>query len=169
MAEKTTLPVTQEEKAVSRWDPFARLQELQDEMARLWGEPWPFALRPTWPTLRLATMPSASMPRMDVYEKDGNLVIKADLPGAKPEDVEVTVEDGDLVIKGERKAEKEVKEKDFYRMERSSGSFYRRQPLPEGTKAEQIQATFSNGVLEVIAPKPVEKKPEAQKISISTK
>jgi HSP20 family protein len=169
MAEKTTVPVKQE-KAVSRWDPFARLQELQDEVARLWGEPWPFALRPfTTPTLRLPATPSTYMPRMDVYEKEGNLVIKADLPGAKPEDVEVTVEDGDLVIKGERKAEKEVNEKDYYRMERSYGSFYRRQPLPEGTKPEQIRATFAHGVLEVTAPKPVEKKPEAQKIPISTK
>jgi HSP20 family protein len=169
MAEKTTVPVKQEEKAMSRWDPFARLQELQDEVARLWGEPGPFTLRPTWPTLRVPTIPSTYMPRMDVYEKNGNLVIKADLPGATPEDVDVTVEDGDLIIKGERKAEKEVNEKDYYRMERSYGSFYRRQPLPEGTKPEQIQATFAGGVLEVTAPKPVEKKPEAQKIPISTK
>jgi HSP20 family protein len=54
-------------------------------------------------------------------------------------------------------------------MERSSGSFYRRQPLPEGTKPEQIQATFQDGVLEVTAPKPVEKKPELQKIPVVTK
>ncbi len=169
MAEKTTLPVKQGEKAVSRWDPFERLQEFQDEVARLWGESWPFAPQPSWPTLRLRTTPSSYSPRMDVYEKDGDLVIKADLPGAKPEDVAVTVEDGDLVIKGERKAEKEVNEKDFYRMERSYGSFYRRQPLPEGTKPEQIHATFADGVLEVTAPKPIEQKPESRKIPISTK
>jgi len=170
MAERTTVPVKQAEKTVNRWDPLARLQELQDEMARLWGEPWSFAMRPlSRSSLSLPTTSSTYLAQMDVYEKDGNLVIKADLPGAKPEDVEVTVEDGDLIIRGERKAEKEVKEKDYYRMERSHGSCYRRQPLPEGTKPEQIKATFAGGVLEVTAPKPVEKKPEPRKIPISTK
>jgi HSP20 family protein len=162
--------VKQEKKGISPRDSFERLQQLQEEMARFWSEPWPFAWRSfAWSTPRLPATTPTYLPHLDVYEKNGNLVVKADLPGAKPEDVEVTVEDGDLIIKGERKAEKEVNEKDYYRMERSYGSFYRRQPLPEGTKPEQIKATFSDGVLEVTAPKPVGKKPEAQKIPIVTK
>jgi len=106
---------------------------------------------------------------MDVYEQNGNVVIKTDLPGMKADDVEVTIEDGDLIIKGERKAEKEVKDADYYRMERSYGSFYRRQPLPEGITPDKIQATFADGVLEVTIPKPVEKKAEAQKIAVTKK
>jgi HSP20 family protein len=106
---------------------------------------------------------------MDVYQKNGTLMITAELPGLKPEDVEVTVEDGDLIIKGERKAEKEVKEKDYYRMERSYGEFYRRQPLPEGIKPEQITATFADGVLHVTIPASPEPKAPTHKVAIETK
>lgn len=170
MTDKTNVPVKQEGKTLRRWDPFEGFQELQDVMARFWNETWPFAMRPsTWPAIHAPAAPTAYVPRMDVYEKNGNIVIKADLPGTKPEDVNVTVEDGDLIIQGERKAEKEVKEEDYYRMERSYGGFYRRQPLPEGITPDKIQATFANGVLEVTIPKPIEKKPAAQKIQINTK
>jgi len=170
MAEKTNVPTKTDGSTPRRWDPFERLQELQDEMARLWSDSWPFALRPlTRPALREIALPTTWAPRIDVYEQNGNLVIKADLPGAKPADVEVTLEDGDLIIKGERKDEREAKAEDYYRMERSYGSFYRRQPLPEGIKPEQIQATFADGVLEVTIPKPTEKKPAAQKIAITNK
>jgi len=173
MAEKTSVPVKAEDKTLRRWDPFEHIQSLQDEITRLWGESWPLSHRalnwPAWPTSRSTTTMQAYAPRMDVFEQNGNIVIKTDLPGMKVEDVEVTIEDGDLIIKGERKAEKEVKETDYYRMERSYGSFYRRQSLPEATAPDKIQATFTDGVLEVTVPKPVEKKAEAQKIAVTSK
>jgi len=170
MTDKTNVPVKQEEKTMRRWDPFEGFQELQDAMTRLWNDTWPFAMRPSaWPALRVPTASTAYVPRIDVYEKNGNIVIKADLPGTKPEDVDVNVEGGDLIIRGERKAEKEVKEEDYYRMERTYGGFYRRQPLPEGITPDKIQATFANGVLEVTVPKPAEKKPTAQKIQVNAK
>ena len=169
MTDKTSLPV-KEEKGIRHWDPFQEFQEIQDAMARLWNETWPFAFRrSTWPTPRIPALTTTYVPRMDVYEKNGNLIIKADLPGTTPEDVDVTVEDGDLIIRGERKAENEVREEDYYRMERSYGGFYRRQPLPEGITPEQIHATFANGVLEVTIPKPTEKKPAPQKIQVNTR
>jgi HSP20 family protein len=170
MAEKSTVPVKSDEKAIRRWDPIEQLEALQSELNRLWGDAWPFATRrSTWPTIRPTTAMTTFTPRMDVYEKNGNLVVKADLPGMKAEDVDVSIEEGDLIIKGERSAEKEVKEEDYYRMERSYGSFYRRQPLPDGITPDKIQATFANGVLEVTIPKPAEKKPEPQKIAIKEK
>jgi HSP20 family protein len=131
------------------------------------GGLWPFA-RPA----RIAPAPrpaaaAAFAPRLDVYQKDGNLVIQAELPGLTPEEVEITVEDGDLIIKGEKRAESEAKDKDYYRIERSSGEFYRRQPLPEGIKPEQITATLDHGVLEVSIPAPREAKSPAQRIPIA--
>jgi HSP20 family protein len=75
----------------------------------------------------------------------------------KKEDVKVEVTDGQLAISGERKSEAEEKGEQFYRCEREYGSFYRRVPLPEGAKIEDVKATFTDGVLEVsvpLAPRP---------------
>lgn len=104
---------------------------------------------------------------MDVYEKDNALFVKAELPGLKKEDVQVEVEGEDLVIRGESKTESEVKDGDYYRSERSFGSFYRRLPLPAGVTSEQIQATLKDGVLEVRVPKPTEAAPEVKKITVT--
>ena len=85
---------------------------------------------------------------MDIFEKDGALMVKAELPGVKKEEVTITLDDGDLVVRGERKAESEVKEEDYYRMERSYGSFYRRMPLPFEAKAEEIKEQLYAKALE---------------------
>lgn len=171
MAETPTAPAKAENGKLRRRDPFETFQE---EMARLWSQPWPFTSWPmmSWPSFRRPVqLPEGTAmwtPRVDVFEKNGDLVVKAELPGAKKEDIEVTLDQGDLVIRGERKAESEVKEEDYYHMERSYGSFYRRLPLPFETTAEQIQATYSGGVLEVHIPKPrTEPKTAAKQITVT--
>ncbi|MCL4498929.1 MAG: Hsp20/alpha crystallin family protein [Chloroflexi bacterium] len=170
MAEKTTAPVKQNAQELRRRDPFDLFEDIQQEMARFWNEAWPFAIRPfNAPVHRAATTPSAWAPRMDVYEKNGNLVIKTELPGVKPEDIDVTLDGTDLVIRGERKTEQEVKDQDYYRMERSYGSFYRCLPLPFDVAPDKIEATFNEGVLELRIPKPAEQKSTSQKISIAAK
>jgi HSP20 family protein len=166
--EKAAVPVQSEgrQAAMARRDPFELFDALEEEMARFWRSPWrigPWTLGR--PLRRLA--PAPWTPRIDVYEKGGNLVVKAELPGIKKEDVRVTLEGGDLVIRGERKEEHEVKEEDYYRAERTYGSFYRRLPLPFETTAEQITAGFSDGVLEITVPKPAEDKPKAQQIAVA--
>jgi HSP20 family protein len=95
-------------------------------------------------------------PPIESYVKDGNLVVRADVPGLDPKDIEISVLHDVLTIKGERKAEKEVKEKDYLRREVSYGAFERRLSLPEGAAADKIQATFKNGVVEVSIPVPKE-------------
>jgi HSP20 family protein len=101
------------------------------------------------------------VPDMEVVEKDGQLLVRADLPGLKPEDVRVDVADGMLTLQGERKQEKEERREGFYRSERNYGMFYRALPLPEGVNADNVKATFKNGVLEVAVPLPM--KPEVAK------
>jgi HSP20 family protein len=162
MTENTTVPAKTEESKPRRWDPFDLLTQMQTELDQFWGGRWP-AFRPF---RRLAEVSGAWTPRADVYEQNGNLVVKAELPGVKKEDIDVAIEDGDLVIRGERKSEETVEEKDYYRMERSFGSFYRRLPLPEGATADQIDASFADGVLEVTMPKPVTKEPTPTKVTI---
>lgn len=151
---------TTSESRPRRWDPFSMLSELESEMDRMFGRRLPLAQAVRTP------MSHGWTPSTDVYEKDGELVVKAELPGVDKDQIDVTVENGDLIIQGERKGEDEVKDEDYYRMERFSGSFYRRLPLPDGVDADQITADYTDGVLEVHVPKPTEAKPESKKISI---
>jgi HSP20 family protein len=149
------------------WDPFTQFETLQDEMQRIWGQTWPLVPRPLSGALRrLSLAPSAWVPTMDVFEQDGWLVVKAELPGVKKEDIEVKLEYGDLVIRGERREVREVKEEEYYRLERSRGSFYRRIPLPFDVQSEQVTADYTNGLLEVRVPRPAQEQPAPKKIEI---
>jgi len=94
------------------------------------------------------------VPRIEVLQNNGQLMVRADLPGLTKDDVNVEMTDDVLTISGERKEEKEEKREGFYRSERSYGTFYREIPLPEGAKTEDAVATFRNGVLEVTMPAP---------------
>ncbi|MCL4545814.1 MAG: Hsp20/alpha crystallin family protein [Chloroflexi bacterium] len=168
MAEQTNVPVKSGGNEIRRRGPFDPFESLSEEFMRLWDQAWPFgAGRLARPWRRLAPSPETWLPSTDIFEKGGSLVVKTELPGVKKEDVDVKLEGADLIIQGKRESESEVREEDYYRMERSSGSFYRRVPLPFESQAQQIEASFSNGVLEVRIPKPVETKPPAQRIPIS--
>jgi HSP20 family protein len=107
------------------------------------------------------------VPPVDLVEAEDHFVLKADLPGLREEDVNIEVQDGTLTISGERKAEHEQRERGWYRIERSFGSFSRSLTLPDGVDADGIAASFSDGVLEVRIPKPEERKPRRIEISSS--
>src|SRR5690242_4462523 len=111
---------------IVRWDPFKEMEELQNRFAKLFG------LNP--PRLgnggkELMTITEWS-PSVDIIEDEKEYLVKADLPEVKKEDVKVTVESGVLTITGERKFEKEEKDKKFHRLERSYGNFLRSFTLP---------------------------------------
>jgi HSP20 family protein len=94
-------------------------------------------------------MPSMWSPHVEVCERNGKLLIQADLPGMKRDDIHVRVEDDEVIIQGERRNESSGNQSGYYRSERSYGSFYRTIPLPEGTNADSANATFRDGVLEI--------------------
>lgn len=104
-------------------------------------------------------------PTVDVYEKDGQLIAQIDLPGLTRDDVEVSLVDGTLVIKGDRNT-KRGKDEKYYRAERATGRFYRRIPLPFPIKADELEASFENGVLTVRMPKPSDAEQEIRQIRI---
>ena len=104
---------------------------------------------------------------VDVYQTDNELVVKSTIAGVKPEDIHVSLNNDMLTIKGERKAESEVKEEDYYCCESSYGSFSRSIAVPSNVDAKKIEASYEDGVLEVIIPKAPEVKPK--KISVSAK
>lgn len=106
------------------------------------------------------------MPFLDVFEKDAELVVRADLPGLNEKDVKVYMTDHTLVIEGERKEEEKVEEGAYYRHEVSYGEFVRRIELPEGVEPEKIVASYRNGILEVRVPKGTTAKPKEIPVEI---
>jgi HSP20 family protein len=160
------------EQKLQRWDPFAQtfwenpfglLHRLTADMERMFDFPTP-RLFPREPRLIGETN---WIPSIDVAEKDGSLVIRADLPGLTKDDVSIEVTEEAITLKGERKKELEEEKEGLYRLERAYGSFCRAVPLPEGVKPEDVKATFRNGVLEVTAPlPPAKKEPKARRVEI---
>ncbi|HEY8460004.1 MAG TPA: Hsp20/alpha crystallin family protein, partial [Blastocatellia bacterium] len=131
--------------------PFGMMRRLSDEMDRAFGRMFEdFGLS----RRRLFGEPTVWSPPVEVFERDNNLVVRADLPGLSKDDIKVEMTDDGLVIQGQRKSEWEEEREGLYQSERSYGAFCRVIPLPEGVDAEQVKANFENGVLEVTAPIP---------------
>jgi HSP20 family protein len=105
-------------------------------------------------------------PLVDITEDDKEYVIKAELPEVKKEDVKVTVENGRLSISGERRIEKEQKDRKYHRLERSYGSFLRSFTLPEAASAEKVVAEFKDGVLRVHLPKEEKARPKSIDVKV---
>jgi HSP20 family protein len=143
--------------SVTRWDPFQDVLSLREAMNQLMEESF--------------VRPSAGqggqnfVPALDLSETTEGYLVEAALPGIKPEDVEITVENNVLTIKGETRKETDDKQRNFHRVERRFGSFQRTIGLPTTVKADQIQASLTNGVLRLEIPKAEEVKP--RKISVN--
>ena len=105
-------------------------------------------------------------PQVEVLEKNGQSIVRADLPGLDKNDVKVEVTDDGLTIRGERKQESEEKKEGYYRSERCYGSFYRLIPLPEGVQGDRASASFKNGVLEVTMPTPTKEMKPARQVPV---
>jgi HSP20 family protein len=141
-----------------RWDPFQDLRSAQDEMAQM---------NPTLAhALGLHTQQqdnartTAWAPALDISERKDAYLVTVELPGLKPEDLDITMEDGLLTIQGERQFTAESSEQQFHRVERRYGAFRRSITLPAHVMAEGIQASFEDGVLQILVPKAEEAKPK---------
>jgi HSP20 family protein len=154
-----------EKRGASRFrsdEPATRTLRQRDESPSYWANPWslmsmsPFALMRQFSDDMDRNFGfrggDAWSPAVEVSERDGAMVVRADLPGLNPEDVIIEVTPDGLVIQGERRREHEEKGAWGYRSERSYGSFYRTIPLPDGTRIDDAKAQFQNGVLEVTVP-----------------
>jgi HSP20 family protein len=108
-------------------------------------------------------------PHVDVLERDGKLIIRADLPGLSKEDVKVEVTEDMISIQGERKHEKKEERAGYSYSECSYGSFYRAVPLPDGADPSKATAEFCNGVLEITMPAPPPSQPKARRLEIQEK
>ena len=170
MAEKqTAMTPAREERRLRTtrpWDwggsPFPALQRIADQMERMFDD---FGFGPRWTRSRREDTREVWAPDIDVFQRNSELTIRADLPGLKREDVTVEITDDAVSIQGERKHEREEEHEGVYRSERSYGSFYRVIALPEGAITEQAKATFKDGVLEITIPAPPASKGRRLEIS----
>jgi len=164
MAEKVK---ENETKAVAPRRPFMTLPRWERDMERMMEEFFGQRMRPWWSErwFRSEGMEPTS-PTVDFYEEKDDIVVKAELPGIDKNNVEVNLTDHTLTIKGEKKKEEEVKEKNYYRSERSYGSFVRTLELPTDVHADKVKATFKNGILEVRLPKTEEAKKKEIKVKV---
>lgn len=154
MTTKSVVPVgTPRAVARRETNPFSLLQQ---EIDRLFEGV----------TRNLPGFATTTMPSMDIGETDKVIEITAELPGLEKKDVELNVADNLLTIRGEKKNEREEKNKDYHLVERSYGSFSRSVELPAGVKIEDISAEIANGVLKVTIPKPAPK--QSKQIEIKT-
>jgi len=158
-------------------NPFAFMRRFAREMNHLFED---FGLESGWHMPKLLRRsrkllgrdefaPLEWSPRVDVVQREGQLVIRADLPGLSKDDVKVEVGDDAITIEGERKQEKKEEREGYYYSECSYGSFYRAIPLPEGADASKTTAEFHNGVLEVTVPAPSRPEPKARRLEVKEK
>jgi len=145
--------------AVVRWDPFRDLNLLQDRMNRLFddaGRGW------------RADEPAATTtwsPAVDIFETEGEIIVKAELPGMERKDITLHLENNVLSLRGERKFEKETKDENYHRIERSYGAFSRSFAIPATVDEEKIRADYKDGVLNIVLPKKEQARPKQIKIA----
>ncbi len=151
--------------ALVRWSPFRDLLHLRDEMDRLFERVFGREALPERLERRPLIETRGWTPAIDMFERKDALVIRAALPGLDRKDIEISVSGDTLTIQGERKAEKEVKEEDYYFSEQAYGRFYRTISLPSGVDPEKIIASYKSGVLEVVLPKAEVVKPKRIEIA----
>lgn len=143
-------------------DPFREFEDMSTKLGRFFSQPY----------LRRTVEDDGGFfadfsPAVDVQETDKEYIVKADLPDVKKEDVKVGIEDGVLTLEGERKQEKEEKNKKFHRVERAYGKFVRRLALPTEVDAQKVAAEFKDGVLNVRLPKAETVKPRAIAVKVA--
>jgi HSP20 family protein len=133
--------------------PFSLLRRLTEEMGQLF-EDFGAGRELQRGGAGAEAGPALWSPQVEMFERDGELVVRADLPGVNKGDVRVELTDDALIIEGEREQKQEENRAGFYRSERIYGHFYRQMPLPEGVDTEKARVTFNNGVLEISMPAP---------------
>lgn len=154
--------------AVQRWrpirfesiDPFRDLIDVQSQVSRMFDEFLGARTRPS------GLMERVFSPPVDIHETKEHLVVTAELPGVKEKDVHLSIVGDVLSLRGQRTADHEVKEENYHRIERWSGSFERHIQLPVPIQSEGIRATYREGVLEIRLPKVEELKPREIKIDV---
>lgn len=140
--------------------PFEKMEDRFEDFFRR-----PFGM-PLWSGMPRMMEEIEPTPNVDIFEEGDNIVLKSEMPGMSKEDIEVNLTDDTITLSGEKKKEEKVEKKDYYRFERSFGSFKRSFALPSEVQSDKAKASFKNGVLEIKIPKSEEAKKKEKKIEI---
>ncbi len=147
---------------ITRWNPWREMEQMQQRLASLWGN-GPLGREGRGETMAV----SEWSPKVDITEDNDEILVKAELPEMNKDNVKVTVEDGILTLAGERKHEKEEKDKKYHRIEREYGSFVRCFTLPDAVVTAKVSAEFKEGLLVVHLPKDVKAMPKPIEIKVA--
>jgi len=142
--------------------PFEEMEKRFEEFFRR-----PFSmLGPSWfPAIRMPEIGEVSA-KVDIFEEGNDVVVKAEVPGMKKEDLDVNLTDDTITVSGEKKKEEKIEKKDYYRVERSYGSFTRSFRLPKEVQSDKAKASFKDGVLEIRVPKTEEAMKKEKKVTV---
>ena len=149
--------------ALTRWDPFKEMDDLQRRLTSIFGLAPQRAANSTEETMTVAQW----LPLVDITEDDKEYLIKAELPAVKKDEVKVAVESGVLTISGERRFEKEEKDKKYHRVERAYGSFVRIFSLPDNADDSKVSDEFNDGVLTVRLTKSEKARPKSIEVKVT--
>lgn len=145
--------------------PLTPLYDVEQWFEDMWKRPFSM-FSPILSDVDLRSELYGITPNVDIYEEGSEVVLRADLPGMKKDDIKIDISEHVLTISGERTKTEKVEKKDFYRHERTFGSFYRRFELPMDLDTEKIKAHYEHGVLELRIPRLKEAEKKHVKISI---
>ena len=133
--------------SVARWDPFGDLFSIQNEMNQLFGRVFG-----QQPGLGEAGQ-RAWAPVLDISERKDAYLVTVEVPGVKPEDLDITLEGGVLTVRGERRFQQQSTEQQWHRVERRYGAFRRSITLPSQVQEDKVEASFEDGLLQIVVPK----------------
>ena len=145
---------------IRRWEPFGDMVTLREDIDSLFND---FFRRVP---VEKFTKENLWFPALDIEETKDDIKISAELPGLKKDEIKLTISNGQLVLQGERKLEKEEKDKTYHRIERRYGSFRRTVSLPTEAETDKVKAIYEKGILNITLPKSKKAKPKEIGITV---
>jgi HSP20 family protein len=150
MAEETKKQELQKTAPARALSPFEEMDRMFDQYFRRgWMHPWRFE----WPSFPELALPEMKLLKVDVVDREAEVLIKAEIPGVEKKDLDITVGEDSVTIKGSTRHEEKEEKGDYYRREISSGAFLRTVALPATVDGSKAKANFKDGILELTLPK----------------
>jgi HSP20 family protein len=151
-SKKKAVPVKKESSGLFA-DMDKRMRQLESRFEQIFSDDWSGLSVWEWPEWAKKTSLELKSPKVDIVDRDNDVLIRADVPGVKKEDIDVTLTDNTVTIKGSTSEEKKEEKGDYYRSETLKGSFTRTMSLPSDVDGSKAESTYKDGVLEVVVPK----------------